>query len=119
MSNFNAIPPFSGATVRDLHEAVGITQQPVGNADTWSQMIGGLLFQGGISPIIAANTATTINFFPAFSKKVLGIFLQTQGNVFAAAPIRNDYVNLLSLSQFQIFNDYGSDSLFYWWAIGY
>lgn len=73
--DINAIPPFSGAKLKDVHESLGITQLTVGGVATaWYQTIGGLLFQGNYFEI---DHDTTINvpFVVVYTKIVLWVGL--------------------------------------------
>ena len=123
MSNQNSITPFSGANIKDVHESLGITIQPIGDAQTWYQIIGGLIFQGGKTDDIVGDTAVTIQFNPAFPKQVLYI------NTCKVAPVTLNpsnnagaQVDNVTLTQFDLVNDNAgleSENPFYWIAIGY
>lgn len=118
MSNYNSIPPYIAARVKDNSESIGITQQGV-DEDHWYQIIGGLIIQGGIEAV-DANTIDTVPFVQPFPKKVLGVWLQTIGNGTLPAPaIRNYYAEIIDLATFELSNDYAVESSFYWLAIGY
>jgi len=120
LANFNAIPPYISADAKDLQEAIGVSQLSVGaNEDSWHQTIGGLLIQGGKIIDVPANNSVVVNFHAAYPKKVLGIWIQLIAAALAGAPPGRHFINPLSLSQFQVFNDYVDDSTYYWWAIGY
>ena len=120
MTNVNAIPPFAGATVRDVHESIGVSQLSAGgDENAWYQTIGGLLIQGGRVNDVPGAGSVIVNFNAAYPKKVLGVWLQLIANALAGAPLYRDFVNVIDLTQFELFNDYLDDSSFYWIAVGY
>lgn len=121
MSDQNSIVPFSGARLGELHETVGITQQPPGDEDSWYQIIGGLIFQGGV---VEAETdvVVTIPFVLPLPKKVLTI----QAIHRRAVPVlfvSSVVIGAVSLIQFDIaLNTEGVATEVvnvYWLAVGY
>lgn len=108
MSNLNSIPPERG-TLREVQEALGITQFP--DATSWYQVIGGLILQGG--KISVGSSATgTVSLVAPYEKQFLGVFTQVVG-----AAGNSHYVNNVTLSTFDIVNGVGARD-YYWWAIG-
>lgn len=111
MSNdFNSTPPFTGATLDQLHESIGIPQFSGAAGTDWYLVFNGLLIQGGTVAVPAAAT-TTIPFVTAFGQQVLGVFLQEQT---VATPMT---VPAKTLSTFDV-NNTGVLRSVYWWAIG-
>ena len=66
MSQTNSIPPYFKASSEELQNSFGITRME--GEDSWNQIIGGLILQGGIC------TGTSVSFSIPFPKKLLGIF---------------------------------------------
>lgn len=121
MTNRNAIIPYDRISVKteDLAETVGITQFAIDdNEDNWFQTIGGLLIQGGRIVDVPANSSQTIDFHRAYPKKVFGVWIQLIAAALAGSPPGRHFVNVISLSQFDVYNDYVDDSTYYWWAVG-
>lgn len=118
MANANSVVGYHDATLPEMQETAGITQLGVnGDENAWFQVMNGLLIQGGRVDDVPANGSSTVDFHRAYPKKVLGVFLQLIGNSIVGVPYR-DEVLVLSLAQFEVYNDYTDDSGYYWWAIG-
>lgn len=119
MANENSVVPYFNASTKELTEAAGITRLSGASATEWNQLINGLIFQGGLSPVIALDTAQAITFSVVFPTAVLGVFVQA---IHAPAGAGNENTGLvstagLSTSGFTLIND-GTAKQFYWWAIG-
>lgn len=121
---YNAIPPVVGSPAWERNEAgqdalraIGVTQYVPTTDNLWYQVIGGLVFQGGIIIGAAANAVTPIVFNVPVSLKVLGVFVTA---IFPAATAGNEAsggVTNIALTGFDLVND-GALKDFYWWAIG-
>lgn len=116
---YNSVPPYVRASTRDVQEAIGITVQPAGDENSWYQILGGLIFQGGLQAV-PPMTILPVNFVLPYPKKVLGIWLQTIGNGTLPGPaVRNIYASIINLSQFTMDNDYSDPVSYFWLSIGY
>lgn len=116
MSSNNSISKFKGASVDDLQLALGITRFE--SEDDWNQSIGGLIVQGGKTPIIGVDAELVVTFSMAFPKQVLGIFPSelysgTLIGAFGGVFIKEDY----TLSSFTIRND-NVAKRYFWFAVG-
>ncbi len=115
---WNSIPGYKDASAGDVQEALGITQLKEGSENNFTQVIGGLIIQGGLTEVLTLDTTATIQFNVAFPKKVLQIHLGPvgdgvlQSNLGVASPFN------VTLSQFDILQD-GNDCAYYWFAIGF
>lgn len=120
MSNNNSIPVFNKDSIGNIQESLGITQLAAGSEDSWYQILGGLIFQGGKTDVIPVNTlSSTISFNTAFPKKVLGIWIIPISSVVdPTGELYSFAVSPVDLYSFKIAND-GSDTSFYWLAIGF
>lgn len=116
----NSIPTFGKDSLSNIQESLGITQLGVSSEDSWYQIIGGLIFQGGKTSSLAANTlSAAISFNTGFPKKVLGIWIvPISATVDVANPLYSFAVNPIDLYSFKIAND-GVETAFYWLAIGF
>lgn len=109
MSQQNSLPPFTGATLQDLLDTLGVTQFT--GATEWFQVIGGLIIQGGF---VAAHSSTaTVTFATAFPKQILTVIVQPANS----APT-NFYVDAVTLEDFVISHGGGGTHDYYWFAIG-
>lgn len=109
MSNQNSLPPFTNASLKDLLEAIGITQFI--SETNWYQVIGGLNIQGGFEETI--TTGDTITFNASFPKQVLGIFITAVG-----ASSRQVAADTVTVDDFVLRHNGGGTGDFYWFAIG-
>lgn len=107
--NTNSVPPFFGASNKELLETIGVTQFP--SDVEWFQVIGGLVVQGGYVEI-PDTSSLVINLPAPVSKQILGIYTQVVGQTENGA-----YIDNITLSEFELFNGAG-DRFYYWWAIG-
>jgi hypothetical protein len=116
MSNINAITPLNLASLKDVHEAIGVTQYV--SLTNWYQTIGGLLIQGGLVEAAPADAAIIVPFNVGFNKQILGIFIQA---IYTPAGAGNENTGMVhptfTLSQWTLVND-GVVKDFFWWAIG-
>ena len=122
MSDNNSIIPFGKVDPKAIQETIGITKQLPGDENSWYQFIGGLLFQGGDTGTIAADTnLTLIPFVLPMPKKILGIWAQVYGAGGVNPPGVENYswgITPIDLTSFYINND-GAIGNFWWLAIGY
>lgn len=120
MSNNNSIVSFGKNSLTDIQEGLGITQLAVGSEDSWYQILGGLIFQGGKTGVIPVNTlSAAISFNTAFPKKVLGIWIiPISSAIDPTGELYSFAVSPVDLVSFKIAND-GSDTPFYWLAVGF
>lgn len=109
MSSYNSVAPFSAASLKELLEALGITQFTSGT--NWYHTIAGLLIQGGF--VSAAVSGVTVNFNAGFTKQVLGILIQPVNS----GP-SDPYVSGVTINNFTIIHGGGGSSNYYWFAIG-
>ena len=115
--NENSVPPFSNANAGQLLESFGITRLDATDATEWNQTIGGLIFQGGKTPVIPLDTTYAVSYSVEFPKAVLGVFLGVigdgvlQSNLGIASPYN------ITTTGFTILQD-APDAAFYWLAIG-
>lgn len=115
MSNNNSILPFGVASLRELQETAGITRF---EGDSWNQVVGGLILQGGRASI-GTNSSLPIAFPVPYPKKVLGIFTQGIYPVISVAAGENEGVlGEITLIGFSFGNDATAKD-YYWWAIGF
>ncbi len=116
----NSIPSFSPDSLKNVQESLGITQLAAGSEDSWYQILGGLIFQGGKTEPIAVNTlSAAISFNTGFPKKVLGIWIiPISDAIDPTGELYSFAVNPIDLYSFQIAND-GIEAAFYWIAIGF
>lgn len=116
MSANNSIARFVNASVGELQQSLGITN--FSGESEWNQTIGGLILQGGQTPLIALDAELEVSFSIAFTKQVLGLFVSEiyDGTLSGAASgvfIKSNY----SLNAFTIRNDAPSKK-FFWFAVG-
>ncbi len=109
MASTNSVLPYLGGNEAETSDAIGITKFP--SAGNWSQILGGLVIQGGKVSVLSGAT-TTFNFNAPIPKEVLGVFIQPLG--VSTVSYR---VNTVTLNTFDIVNG-AADQDFYWWAIG-
>lgn len=109
MSEWNNAPPYTGASLDQLHESLGIPQFSGSASTDWYLVFNGLVIQGGQITIPAGSTS--FPFVTAFPQQVLGVFLQTTSGTPASA------VTATTLSTFEV-TYAGADHVSYWWAIG-
>ncbi len=95
MANSNSIVSYSSATLLEVQESLGITQFSPSNVNSWYQVMGGLVIQGGLS-----TGAGAVAFPAPLEKQVLGVFM----NGATASAI--------SLTGFT------ASASGFWWAIG-
>lgn len=124
MANFNSIAPYLSKMVQnDLHETVGITKQPTGDENRWYQIIGGLIFQGGLIPLLATDATAIVTFVMPYPKKVLGIWCQGIGPPDGITSQWVIYNGTITLAQFNVGlhteTISAHEQTAYWWAIGY
>lgn len=109
-NDYGSTAPYTGATLDQLHESIGIPQFLGAASTDWFLVFNGLLIQGGL--LAAQPAASTVNpFVTAFSQQVLGVFMTCSvgGNTYA--------VTATSLSTFTSEHT-GAAQDMYWWAIG-
>lgn len=109
MSEYNSAKPFKSASLADLQEAFGAPQFLGASSTDWYLVFNGLIVQGGIVELPAA--ATTFSFVTAFTKQVLGVFLQPM--TIGQTPA----VTSTTLADFTA-NHGGVVHNAYWWAVG-
>ena len=109
-NEYGSASPYTGATLDQLHESLGIPQFSGASGTDWYLVFNGMIIQGGTVSVPAAAT-TTIPFVTAFGQQVLGVFLQEQS---VATPMT---VPAKTLSTFDV-NNTGVLRSIYWWAIG-
>ena len=108
-SNINSVQPYSGASLSEASESIGITQFP--SLTSWYQIIGGLQVQGGFETLAGAG-ANVVPFSAPYEKQVLGIFIQVIG-----AAENGAFISAVGLNQFTLNNGAGART-YYWWAVG-
>lgn len=108
-NSWGSSPPYTGATLDTLHEALGIPQFSGVNGTDWYLPFNGLIIQGG--QVIVPAGATTFPFVTAFQQQVLGVFLQSQTAGLASQVTAN------ALANFTVTHA-GADCTHFWWAIG-
>ena len=111
MSYDNAVAPFNDPSLRQLADAMGITQFP--SETNWYQTMGGLLIQGGKVLGVGHPGSTVIPFNVGFLTQCLGVFCQELGT-----NAHSWSVNNVTNNQFELLLSSGPAKDFYWWAIG-
>lgn len=109
MSNFNSLSPFTGAGLKDLLEAAGVTQFT--SETNFYHIFSGLIIQGGF--VTGTSSGTTVDFNTAFPTQVLAVIVQPANS----APA-NFYVSTVTLEDFVIAHGGGSTHDYYWFAVG-
>jgi len=121
-TNNNSIIPFGKINPKEIQETIGITRQLPGDENSWHQIIGGLILQGGDTGFIAADVnATLVNLIVPMPKKILGIWAQVYGAGGVNPPGVENYswgITPIDLTSFFLNND-GAEGNFWWLAIGY
>lgn len=108
-SNINSIAPYVNANPNELLDTIGITQ--FSNGTDWFQVLGGLIFQGGL--VSAHSSTATVTFPTGFSKQTLCVIVQpkdSSGTTF--------YVTSVTLKDFVLAHGGGGVHNYYWFAIG-
>lgn len=111
--SWNSIPGFSPDSERSLQEAAGITQFPA-DGTSWYQVINGLQIQGGFTPVSTSGVNISIAFPAPYKTQLLGVFLAPIDHPNASPAI---IAASTDLTQFT-FKHNGTNTNFYWWAIG-
>lgn len=108
MSEWNNAPPYTSASLDQLHESLGIPQFSGSASTDWYLVFNGLLIQGG--QITIPGGITVFPLVTAFPQQVLGVFVQP----FAK---QSPAVSATTLTTFTI-DHTGATHDAYWWAIG-
>lgn len=115
-SNINSVTPLNIASLKDIHESLGVTQYT--SLTNWYQTIAGLIIQGGKIIAAPADANTAVSFNVGFNKQVLGIFVQS---LYQPAGAGNENTGMVhptfTLSTWTLVND-GVVKDFFWWAVG-
>jgi len=107
---WNSTIPYNSPSLQELADTVGITQFQ--GTDSWFQVLGGLILQGGKVDI--PDPADVSITFPApYSKQVLGIFIEEIDGVGSVYTV----VQTFNLTGFTIRHNHSGYSAF-WFAIG-
>ena len=68
MPGWNSITGYTPDAPENSQEALGITR--FGSQNRWSQIVGGLIMQGGIVPV-----DLKVKFFAPFNTQIFGVFI--------------------------------------------
>lgn len=109
--NTNAVTPFTGATLAELNDALGITQFP--SETNWYQTVGGILIQGGFVDNVGSGATVAVPFNVGYPTQVLSVFVQGIGT-----SVLGWSVNNVTTAGFDLVNAAVANRDFYWWAIG-
>lgn len=107
-NEYGSATPYTGATLDQIHESIGIPQFTGASGETWYFVFNGIIFQGGILEVPIGGD--TFNFPAPFTLQVLGVFLQPMAN-------HEFSVSATTLDTFTISHT-GTLHNCYWFAIG-
>lgn len=110
--SWNSLGSFNSASIDQLRDAAGITQFP--DATSWYQVLNGLQIQGGYTPVVTSGVDTTIPFQAPYKTQLLGVFLTPIDYPNASPAVITATTDLIQFT----FKHSGTDTNFYWWAIG-